>query len=1550
MDVDTFKLRLTTLPSLTRTDRASYQQRSEHKGANLSSLFREAQRINRQRKDELIREKKRNFERLVEGLSLSYDGYNSLMSSITEDTDIYKLKQRAENAIERRNKVEMGELQDDFYKTIKNLNIDQSDIADLIQRFNEGEDVGVLTQKAYDLERKKKVENISSERQLLKNALTRLELTQLDKDRIMNKFQPGEKAVTSLIREAERIKSERNQKNITSEKRELVKLAKKLELGGTFSNQINRVKTQGNVKALTKIIENAGKNKKSSNIALRKLELDTFARKFRVFSQFAGEIASVKTLKDANVTQINIREAIKKKLLEEASNVGDYTSQITSIKNIRQLEAIKKRIEQDKLVKKLANQKSKTEKLEKSKKGFALEVQIANIPQNKKQQFINRLKLKNVDIPKLEKNLNNVIKTEKNKKKQNELNELKKYTKRFDINATPFIQDFQTSNISLNAIKKNVDNAVMKKKTLKQMKEFLNQRIKKASLNQTFVQKLINVKTKNNALSLNAEIDQAYKTKIKSNKKTLSNMAIESGLNLMTNIAAIEDMNTLKKADAHIKFQSKQRLQQMAQRLGVNVPIENVQTNKNVKNVKNSIETAYTTKQKERKAEFDRIRKLGRANLEVFLNKYSKILKPGERSSFLKFYDKGANLKVLKMNIHRYATQKKKALNNHKVYAMQVFLNDLGMVPEDRVRFVNRVIAGENMNVVKKDSKLFMTQVLDNLRRRNADKMFTFLQNLKIKPQNINRIMKKFETTYVNLDWLKKQSKKIENMRNHGNWVESNDEFLNFVDELPIEPGDKVKIKSNFDSDLVNFNTIVNTTIKTTLDTKDAKQNALRRELMTYINKHKLNTFNKRMLLKKLNTGKKNIYSLKKEANMIKSSLLNQEQMKKNKEKMNYLNTFKILTNREKMYLLPKNKSEVEKYHNRRKRELRFKLRRYIVDNLGLTMDDPKIMKIFEKFDTAPENYNEYARRAAEIKKLRNEKNRLKSKTRNTKILEDIDEIKNLVDVAKINSKINKEFMTKMKKKLSDLILNSGMKIKLNLSRVNTPQQINAVMMNIKKAYQTKRFQELQQLRKSVTSLTPQDQNEILQEFMTTDVPIKTSMKKIMKLQVKMTEEKHKVNRNLLQSFYKNELKLNSKDISNLLSEFDTSKNTQKMKTKGTQLKKLRTTEKISGNRLKLEKIIDSMNLSNTDKKTILTMYDKKPNNVMLYETTAKQINAARKKELKNKDTANLSALLKSLKLSETNTKKIVNSFTTVPNTKLSKIKSEAIRLRKRRDREKLTNALRPLSLSENNRKVLLADTDNVNAVIKKAKNLSAQKKTKNTTQNQLRQYIGSKNLGNKGKNLLNKINDTLTNEDVESIRAKANRLKNEMNATKISKMREEIDQYINKKPLSVTEKRRILQSVNSNTNVNAVKRNIQNTLNNKSNKENAYVKNRTELQVYINTLNLPNTEKQRLISSNNSVSSLKSEAYRLSEYLRKLNLNRKMNAFKREKTLKRYKAANNRRIIQGVQQSKALAIRTEAEEYLKSLKRPMNNKNKQLLKNLSSKKITLAQFKKQVS
>jgi len=158
MDVDTFSVRLTTLPSLTRTDIASYQQRSAHKGVDLLRIFREAQGVDRRRKQVKIREKVQDFTRLVRELPLSRAAFTSLVKTIKEDTDVYKLKQRAQIFADRRNNQEMGKLQKNFYDTLKKLNIDQTDIADLIRRFDGGEDVGVLTKKAYDLERKKKIE------------------------------------------------------------------------------------------------------------------------------------------------------------------------------------------------------------------------------------------------------------------------------------------------------------------------------------------------------------------------------------------------------------------------------------------------------------------------------------------------------------------------------------------------------------------------------------------------------------------------------------------------------------------------------------------------------------------------------------------------------------------------------------------------------------------------------------------------------------------------------------------------------------------------------------------------------------------------------------------------------------------------------------------------------------------------------------------------------------------------------------------------------------------------------------------------------------------------------------------------------------------------------------------------------------------------------------------------------------------------------------------------------------------------------------------------
>jgi len=1543
MDVETFSVRLTTLPYLTRTDVASYQQRSKMKGINLNELLRKAQAMNVRRRDLKIQEKIQEFKSRV---SLPKDIYTRVVSTVTPESNVSKLIQEAESILKKRDTQQMSQVKANFFETIKKLNLDKNDVNNLIRRLDRGEDVRLLTKEAYELQRNRQLESVSDERKFLKNALNRIGLNKGNKNGILSRFQPDKQVVKGLIQEGKNLKQQRDIEIVEKGKRNLIKRVGTLGVDGQVLKQVRNAKTKSRILALKKNIENKGKNKKNTQIATRKLNLISLVKNLGMYSQFAGEIENIQTLKDANVVQVTIREAAKLNLIKNASNVGDFTSRIMAIKSANQLVPMKKLIEQSRKEMKIAKQKAENDKLNKRKQVLSFEVQSAKIPVNKKKLFTNRLKLKKVDIPKLQIELNNMIKDEKSKKKQNEINELKRYATRFNIDPIPFIQDFQTSNSSLNAIKKKVDEVVMKKKTLKEMKYALNQRIRKASLNKSFAEKLNNIKTKNDAMSLNIEVEKAYKNKIKANKKTLSSLAIESGLDLMTGIAAVDTIDTLKQANKVTKFQSKVQLKQMARRLGVNVPITDVKTNKNVKNIKTKIENAYNAKQKQLKNQFDRRRRLEKANLEVFLNKYSQILSVDERKTFLEFFDKGTNLVTLKRNINRYATQKKQAQINAKVYTIRSFLNALGMSSQDQELFVKRVIAGQNIDVVKKDSKMYMTRILNDLRRSNADKMLEFLKDLEIKPQNVDRIMKKFATTYINMNTLKNEAKKIENFRNHGNWVETNDEFLDFVNELPMSQDDKVKIKSNFDSDFVNFNAIVNTTIKTALNTQNEKNNTIRRELMAYINNHKLNVYNKRKLMKNFNTTNKDVNAIKNEANMIKRNIINTEQLKKREERLKYLNKFKILTNREKMYLLSKNNSEAEKYHNRRKRELRFKLRRYIVDKLGLTMDHPEIMKIFEKFDTAPEKYDEYARRATEIKRLRNEKNRLKSKTRNTKILENITEIKNLVDVAKINSKINEDFMIKMKKKLSDLILNSGMKIKLNLSTVRNPQQINAVMVNIKKAYQTKRFKELQQLKRSLVGLAPQNQNEILEEFVTTDIQLKTSMKKVMGIREKMRENKHKIERDTLHKLMKNQLSLSSKDISDLLTEFDKVKNVEKIRVKAMQVKKLRTNEKIAENRLKLVKILDGIDLSDTDKKSIFMMYDKKPNSIMLYETTAKQLSSARKKELKNKEKSNLNALLKTLKLSSANSKQILNSFERVPDFKLPKAKSEAIRVRKKRDREKLLNALKPLSISENDRKQFLANSDNVNKVIQKAQLLHTQQTSTNALQTQLRQYIASKNLGNDTKDLLNQVNTTTTQEGAKYIREKADQMKVRADASKISKKKAELSRYMNDMKVNLGQRRGFLQGVQGNTNINAIKRMIQQTLKVKSNKETADVQRRTRVKLYINALNLPNSEKTKLLRMSGNINAIKRQA---SQLLKRIKKN-KLNASKAKASIKAAKTLNNQRVLRSVQISKMRNIRVKAREHLKSLKRTITLKDRQLLQQLNARRITLPQFKQMTS
>ena len=164
MDVDTFKVRLTALPYLTRTDVASYQQRSTYKGVNLNQLLRKAQQMDARRKSLKIQEKVRDFKDRVKNLSIPKDVYARLISTITAETDISSLRQQAEKIIEKQNDQEDDRFKFTFFDSIRKLNLNKTTVNSLVKRLDRGEDPTVLTQEAYKLQQEQKLKNISDER------------------------------------------------------------------------------------------------------------------------------------------------------------------------------------------------------------------------------------------------------------------------------------------------------------------------------------------------------------------------------------------------------------------------------------------------------------------------------------------------------------------------------------------------------------------------------------------------------------------------------------------------------------------------------------------------------------------------------------------------------------------------------------------------------------------------------------------------------------------------------------------------------------------------------------------------------------------------------------------------------------------------------------------------------------------------------------------------------------------------------------------------------------------------------------------------------------------------------------------------------------------------------------------------------------------------------------------------------------------------------------------------------------------------------------------
>jgi len=1468
MDVDTFKIRLTALPFLSKSDVASYQQRVQQGRVSPETLFREAVRVNKQRKAKEIIKKKREFRFMIADIGLQFWDRRSLTRLIDEKTVLIRLKARAEKLVKIRERESIGKRRGRLVKFLSGLKLDQTDKDKLLGRFDGGNSVQVLTQNAIALKKKKNSQAISKDREFLKKSISRIGISQPLQNGIMSKFKPGKDAVRKLIEKAKSLKQVSGKRTIDVRRGELSQLAKKLNVAANFSTRIAGVDSIEKADALKETIEKAGEKKRVDTINNEKDNLKNIVKEIGLQGAFSGSIAAIKNQVDLNTIKLDIVEASKvtlAKLSNEKNVSSDFSRAISALTFVDRLVPLKKQIEEAGLRMNTTKKQQKFEILTKDKQNFINFVKKSALPINEQQVFINRMTLEKVDISKLREGVATMEKNLKNTQRQKDLNELGAYIKYKNVNKTDLLNKFKTTNVSLINIKKEVDNLLQKKKNLQNEKNVLVKKAKRISFNLN----IKDVNSKNNVKTMREKIQNAYKKKIQNNKKQLSDFALQANISALGDLTKINNVNTLNMAKEMVKQETKNKLYAIAATLNVGPvlvsKIGNLKTIQDVKNISQEIKSA--------------------------IHKRTKNVK-------------NATLKQVRKSITGNREMMKEQLEINKLIE---YFNSRRLEPNQQTYLIEQYsVYKKPINAIKKEANKFYVKLFKEHRQTSLPKLIDDLKKFKLDESNIEYIVNKYTKTYIEPNVLLEEAKVINNMRDYERWIEIEEEFIDYLDRLPLKPDNRRKITTALEGYYVNFRPLKKSATNMAIKTKNEPRALGRKELVNHINKFpSIGRYNKVQILKNYNQGVSNLNTLKSNAENLKGM----KNAQKNTEKKAKLN--------QNMYL-----------------------KRYITNNLGLNNSNEKVKKILSNHNKYPNYINTYMSKAETLKALKNERVRLinsaKMLPKDEKRNKRIENIKNVNDVAQLNSDITQGYVSIVRKEISNMVLQSGIKANLNTSQINSLQKGEEVRARLMNAIERKKNQEYATFQNAVKNMTPENQETLLQTYTTQNVPINKMLKRVAELKQQRAIEAYKNRRSQLYNYMNTQLNMNIEDRKSIMKEFNNTGTLENMIKKATNLKNNRVAEKIAADRLKVQKIIEPLELSEANRNLILSNFNTKPGTVLSSETKAKALKTRRNNEKRANERLQLSNHLKSLLLSETNTSKILNIFDRTPEKTLTMSKLNATGLRKQINRESLTETMKKLILSDAVKTELLKrfrdKPGDLNTLIAKAREVDAKARKQLDLQKQTRNYVVSLKLGNKDTPILKKITNTLTPQTAKTIQLEADKVKRELDAETTEKKRVEIKTFMNKTTITAAMKRTFIVTVKLDTDVDALKRKIQAAERTLKEATGQRGRLKAELRTYLNTLDLTNEERKRIEggvgAQTKSLSALKRKARTISETKQIRRLRRGM--LKTTTRMRTVKTESNtrQRTIMRTKAAKAFRIKKEKLEKIVS-KLPLNSNDK---------------------
>ena len=775
---------------------------------------------------------------------------------------------------------------------------------------------------------------------------------------------------------------------------------------------------------------------------------------------------------------------------------------------------------------------------------------------------------------------------------------------------------------------------------------------------------------------------------------------------------------------------------------------------------------------------------------------------------------------------------------------MSTFLESLTINNASKNSFMSRVREeGANVNALIEEAKSLASNQKNARISKKKEEFQAMIANLKLNNSDKIELMNQIENT-TNLNTMKNRAQKRveERMAEKKEQIANN--LASFLTPLKINQSNKNTFLRRFKNENANINSIKN----------EARALELRVRLKTTLGEIGINQRNQNSIMKKFNNGNRNFNRLVEEARNIKNTSVISNKKQKllevlNKTKLSNVNKDSFINrlnnknaNMNTIIKEIKALNTVLQQKENQKTLNRKTLKEYL-DSMSLSNDvKANIQRRF--------NSNE-----ANLNTLRGEINGLIKKAKNTKLAEN-----------------KQKFVTNIKSTILSANQQNVFIRRLNTNNVNIPsmrKEVNAMVAQMIEKQRSRERYKLEEYMKTI-GLSNENRISILGKFDANNKLTVQNIKNEANAMLQLRKQEQRGTDKDILSVHAKKLGLPQQNINSLVSQLNR-ETLNSLMAKANQMSKNLHDE--------LYQYLNTLNMNVPNRNAIMNKFKARIATVNQLKTEAREIHEKRRSEKKS----SLSEFLDTLELSNSNKRVILNRFNTNQSVSLNALRTNAAKLvQQRKNKKQLASRL---ELSKNLKNLGLSNTE-VDAMLKRFNNKNATADTirneaSKLAQQKLVEHLNTLNLSESNKNkILSNFKNNVANLNTLKNRAsqisaqrKANakKMQNLIQAKSVSNKKDRLRDYMKNTRLTNTNKQSFINRVEVDTNIETIKREIQELNTVLKGKNTELARKKSELSIYLNGLsNLTPDERtmlmKKVVNANTNINSIKNEGQRLNQ------------------------------------------------------------------------------------